>query len=491
MTHDDIDILEQWWIEKSRINFFAYRRYLRTARFKYNWFIEDLCHHLQQFALDYQAGLKPILLLQTPPQHGKSIATIDLISWLFGRDNSARVIFASYSARLGVRCNLLNQRTISSEKYKKIFPNTNVSKLLRNSSGGARRTHEFFEILDKNEVITEGQFRNTTVSGGITGESLDIGIIDDAVKGRKEANSSLISRRIWEWYCDDFSTRFSEFAGLLVLMTRWTPHDLIGRLKEQYDKEKIPYKHLNYSAVAEKNERYRKKGEALFPALKSAEFLHRKKTTMVLHSWNSLYQGNPTVKGGEYVKEQWFKWWVHLPRLRYKIITVDTAQKTGKEHDFTDFKCWGIGYIDNCLYLLDHLRGKWIAPDLKKQATIFYKKHDLPRRELTDPILRAMYIEDKSSGIGLIQELKKARLKIQLVPRITDKILRTEDCSPYVESGYVYLNENVSDVHNTVKEAIEFPSSEFDDDWDTVMMAIETTYIQSNHAELLRKMAEG
>ena len=49
----------------------------------------------------------------------------------------------------------------------------------------------------------------------------------------------------------------------------------------------------------------------------------------------------------------------------------------------------------------------------------------------------------------------------------------------------------MSDVHNTVKEAIEFPHSEFDDDWDTVVMAIETTYIQSNHAELLRKMAEG
>ena len=43
--------------------------------------------------------------------------------------------------------------------------------------------------LDRAQTNCCQYFRNTTVGGSITGEGLDLGVIDDPIKGRKEANS--------------------------------------------------------------------------------------------------------------------------------------------------------------------------------------------------------------------------------------------------------------------------------------------------------------
>ena len=43
----------------------------------------------------------------------------------------------------------------------------------------------------------DGYFRNTTVLGAITGEALDLGVIDDPIKGRAEASSLLQRDKVW------------------------------------------------------------------------------------------------------------------------------------------------------------------------------------------------------------------------------------------------------------------------------------------------------
>lgn len=474
LTKEDIDSIERWWIEKSRVNFFAYRKFMNYGTFLHNWFVEDLCRSLQNFYKDLRDGKRPTLLIQSPPQHGKSVAIMDFIPWISGLIPSLRTIYASYSENLGIRCNTYVQRQVDSEKYCKIFPGTciNESNVLKLSDKPRRNSYQI-EYVDKDGKITGGYFRNTTVSGKITGESLDLGIIDDAVKGREEANSTKVSEKIWDWYNDDFSTRFSEFGGLIIIMTRWSTHDIIGRILDSNKKVTL----VNYQAIATEDEKHRKSGDALFPKLKSKDFLLDKKATMSSSSWESLYQGNPTVTGGNIIKDSWYKWWVVLPSIKYKFIVADTAQKTKTHNDYTDFKCFGVGREDGNLYLLDHFRSKLTAPELRLHAEIFYKKHDKPRVNINDPILRCMYIEDKSSGIGLIQELRAKNMKIKPVSRSVDKILRAEDASPYIEAGRVYLNKDIYDIDNTLKETREFPNSAHDDDIDTLITAIEVTYI--------------
>jgi predicted phage terminase large subunit-like protein len=74
----------------------------------------------------------------------------------------------------------------------------------------------------------------------------------------------------------------------------------------------------------------------------------------------------------------------------------DTAQKTGERNDYSVFECWGLG-DDGRAYLIDLIRGKWEAPELERQAIAFWSKHSA----------RKMKVEDKSSGTGLIQSIKK------------------------------------------------------------------------------------
>ena len=84
-------------------------------------------------------------------------------------------------------------------------------------AGRHLRNHEVLEFCEH-----EGYFRNTTVLGSITGEALDLGVIDDPLKGRAEANSELQREKVWNWLTDDVMSRFSEYAGLILIMTRGT-----------------------------------------------------------------------------------------------------------------------------------------------------------------------------------------------------------------------------------------------------------------------------
>lgn len=425
---------------------------------KINWFGIELATKLQKFVEDLEAGLKPMLIIEAPPQHGKSEAVTELISWVAGRNPSLRTIFASFSERLGVRANLKLQRLYSKKVYHDIFPDTKINSKSVVAGTNFLRNREILEYVDK-----EGYFRNTTVQGSITGESLDLGIIDDPIKGREAANSVTTRNKTWEWFTDDFFTRFSEDAGFLMILTRWHVDDPAARLIQNNKRVKV----LKYKALAEVDEEHRLQGEALIPEHKSKEFLLERRSTMGAN-FEALYQQNPVIKGGNMLKIDWFRWWTALPTLKYLLITVDTAQKTNEQNDFTVMQCWGVT-SDKDIYLLDMLRGKYEAPELRKMAKIFYNKWDDSKLGS----LRKMYIEDKSSGSSLIQDFKKEKMKIGAVQRNKDKIFRCEDLNPQIEAGRVYLNENIKDIDELLNEAVSFPNSKHDDTLDPLFDAID------------------
>lgn len=92
-------------------DFYTYRQVM-NPRMKTSWFTMDLALHLQQFYFDHVAGKRPILVICTPPQHGKSLNVIDLIAWMVGRDPSLKVIYTSFSDRLCLRANKRMQRSL-------------------------------------------------------------------------------------------------------------------------------------------------------------------------------------------------------------------------------------------------------------------------------------------------------------------------------------------------------------------------------------------
>ena len=455
-----VEMIEQLIIKRARRDLLQYRKFM-NPKLKVGWFVRDMTAGLQKFYEDLRAGKRPILFIEAPPQHGKSEAVGAAIEWMVGLCPNLKVIYASFSERLGVRANRKMQRALSSKKYQKVFPNTKINERNSVATTGYQRNSEMIEFVD-----TGGSFRNTTIGGSVTGETLQVGIIDDPVKGREAANSKTVRNKTWDWFNDDFYSRFDEFAGLIIILTRWHIDDLVGRLKEQGEEDITV---LSYKAIAEKDEEHRKAGEALFPEHKSLEFLLKRKKRYTDASWQSLYQQNPIVIGGNLFKAEHWQYYTALPRLDYRIITGDTAMKTAEQNDYSVLQCWGKSY-DGKAYLIDQIRGKWEAPELKVQTQAFWNKH---QAETDLAYLRSLLIEDKASGTGLIQTIRKeSNIPVIAIQRNTDKIMRANDVIPAIESGNVFLPEGASFLSDFLEEASQFPNGSHDDQLDPMMDAV-------------------
>ncbi|UOF76723.1 large subunit terminase [Caudoviricetes sp.] len=264
-------------------SFYCFRQ-LINKDFITGEFPKALSNDFQIFWKEYKAGLRPKVTIATPPQHGKSTAMVEFFAWVLGHESKTRIIYASFSDRLGKRASRDLKRILSSPRYKLVFPNVQLT---------GQQTMEFFEVNEK------GCFRQTTVNGSITGEGLDIGGIDDIIKGRNKANSITTRETTWRWLTDDYMSRFSDHGGMILTATRWHLDDPSGRLAAHEPSLKT----LKYPAI--------KDGKALFPELKSLDFLLQAKARMLPSSWESLYQQNPILDDGDKFKP-------------HKITVIDT-----------------------------------------------------------------------------------------------------------------------------------------------------------------------
>lgn len=457
MLLSDIDLIEQYYINKARENFLVFRQLINPKLILGEWVI-DSTKHLQQYYNDLISGKRPKLIIQAPPQHGKSELITDFILWLLGKQPDTKTIYASFSERLGIRANLKVQRTLDKEIYRKIFPDTSINKKnITTVSSQSVRNRELIEVIGH-----DGYFRNTTIGGSITGESLDLGIIDDPIKGRAEANSITTRNRAWDWFTDDFSTRFSENAGLLIILTRWHIDDPIGRLIEKDKSVKV----LTYRAIKEN-------GTALFPEHKSLEFLLDIKNNMTPANFEALYQQNPIIQDGELMKSNWFKWWESLPKIQETSIFVDTAQKKGELNDWTVAQYWGHDGSGQ-IFLLDMLRIKENAPEAQKMIEAFYFKYALD----VENRFKKMYIEDKSSGQTMLQVFKNKGMLVEGIQRNIDKVQRVNMFAGYIEMGKVWINPKIKGIDYLIDEAISFPNGVHDDTIDPMMDAIEKYCIE-------------
>ena len=185
-------------------------------------------------------------------------------------------------------------------------------------------------------------------------------------------------------------------------------------------------------------------------------------------NWEALYQQNPTIVGGGLFRDDWWEYWTQLPPLEWRTIYADTAQKTKEHNDFSVFQCWGRSKFGQAV-LIDQMRGKWEAPELKVQARAFWTKHKAIN---SGGALRAFKVEDKVSGTGLIQELKREGIPMIPIQRNTDKVTRAMDAAPFIESGNVLLPKEAPWLSDFLGEHSAFPSGAHDDQVDPMMDAV-------------------
>ena len=416
------------------------------------------------------------LIINIPPRYGKTdIAVKAFIAWTIANNDRAKFIHLSYSDDLANDNSAAIKEMITSDEYQRLF-GTQLKKDTRSkkkwyttsgggvyavASGGAitgfgAGTSEELNPEDMDDMLSDGE----SFGGAI--------IIDDPLKP-DDARSDTKRNAVNERYNGTIRSRVnSRNTPVIVIMQRLHEDDMSGFLLNGGSGEE--WEHLVIPALDEND-------EAIWPFKHSTDELKamRGASTSAAYMFSGQYMQSPSPQGGGLIKDAWWRYYTQSPELKYQVITADTAQKTKEQNDFTVIQCWGVDMSNNNIYLLDMIRGKWEAPDLTKQMKTFYAKQQSRMR------VRSVFIEDKSSGSSLIQELKRgSNLPIKAVQRNTDKISRVNDVAAFIEVGRVWLPENAPFVSDITREASQFPNAKHDDCIDPLVDAIDQCLALAN-----------
>ena len=157
---------------------------------------------------------------------------------------------------------------------------------------------------------------------------------------------------------------------------------------------------------------------------------------------------------------------------------MDTAQKTGHHNDYTVFLD-ALLCRDGKVYILNVWRKKVDAVGLLSLARDVWASVSVNAGREALPPASGMYIEDKSSGTGLIQQLQRGESFIPVIPvqRTKDKLTRVMEVQPRIQAGGVMLPESAHWVVDFLSECEAFTANDshkHDDQIDPLVDAINT-----------------
>ncbi len=459
ITTERLDAMTEAIAATARESFAVFRRTIRSGML-WSPFVGLITRELQKFHEAFVAGKRPKLAMMTPPQHGKSLAAEDFMAWEAGKNPSLKTIYASFSDELGVLRNMNLQRLFASQRYRHIFPNLMI--------GGIGTGYQCNTSLIE-YVGGPGSFRNTTVNGAITGMEQHIGVLDDFVKGRAEANSKLQRDRTWSWFTDDYSSRFSKDSALLLICTRWHVDDLLGRLMQKYPGMRV----VSFPAIAEKDESFRRKGEALFPSLKPLDMLLDQKRLMSEASWQAEYQQHPYVVGGGIIPIEKLQVIPAFDRgqISSTVLAVDKAATHGGDGAFTAIVI--MHKMKNGTFVIERVvRGRWGV--LERERNIKYWADATKETLMTWCFTVVIEVEPgsggKESAEATIRNLAGHACIGDKPGAGRSKELRAEPFAAQVQGGNVYLHAGAW-VQDFLDEAESFPNSPYKDQVDAAAMA--------------------
>lgn len=428
-----------------------------------------VCAALDAFLVDVMAEKRPILIIQAPPQHGKSqLVSRHLPPFIFGHFPEVRIAACSYAADLARDMNRDVQRLMMEESYGRLFPESYLNpKRVVTMEGQALRNSDRFDIMGH-----KGYYVCAGVGGPLTGKSVDIGIIDDPIKNEEEARSATVKRSILGWYNTVFLTRLSKKSGHIIMATSWATDDLAATILKNNPRAR----HLKFPAI---NER----GEALVPELHPLEKLLEVKAGLSPAQWSALYQQSPVQEGGNIFQEGWVARWNagNLPDFWDEmLLSWDLAFKDTDGSDFVVGQVWarrGTGY-----YLLHQVRGR-LGFTASKNAV-----HSMAAQY---PQAMAVLIEDKANGPAVMDALKGE--VPGLVPILPDgsKIARAHAVTALWSGKNVFIPEDdhAPWVRDFVEELISFPAGGHDDQVDAMTQALR--YLKSHGLSIWEALADG
>jgi predicted phage terminase large subunit-like protein len=462
--------------------------------FRVNW------HHLliADIVDDIIAGGRKNVVINVSPGGTKTeLVVINLIARGLALNPRARFLHLSGSDTLASLNSATARDIVTSDEFQRLWP----MKIAVDASAKKRWNVEI-------DGQTAGGVYATAMGGQVTGfraghmaEGFQGAIIiDDPVKPEDAYSEVELKKANRKLLTTVKSRKANPDTPIVIIMQRVAQSDpsgfvLDGNVEGKWDHIRIPAVMTDedkeklaekYSRLIEPSEtidgRYSywpyKEPIKMLLEMESGKGVDKDGARISRHVFACQYNQDPVAIGGNIIHGKDFRRYRKeaMPKVKYRCVYSDTAQKIKKRNDYSVFGEIGLTE-DGHLIILDWLRGKWESPELRKRAVAFWTK--TKGREIPAfGQMRRLKVEDKSSGTDLIQTLRLPPLNIPIeeIEREkpgADKLTRVMDALPYIESGFILIPEDDEEpwVSDFLKECEAFTaddSHDFDDQVDVL-----------------------
>jgi predicted phage terminase large subunit-like protein len=420
----------------------------RAARKSFQSFIEYLqlgiipaAHHklLIEHLEALERGDIPKLMVWMPPGSAKSTyASVLFPPWYMGRNEKAPVLGVSNTTELA-------------ERFSRRARNLTASPLYRNVFGFG--CSEDTQAAGSWENERGGEFFAAGIGSAIAGRRAKLGLIDDPIKSREEADAERTRQKHWDWYLNDFLPRLLPNASQCIIQTRWREDDLSGRILER---EAAAWTVIKLPMLAvEPDPLHRAQGERLWPDWFTQDMVDTAKKDV--RAWNALYQQDPAPDDGEYFKREMFQVYTQAPQAMHLYGASDYAVTEGGG-DFTEHGIFGLDYNGD-VYLLDWWRGQtqsdvWIERQcdlIGRYSPLIWFGEGGPIRKAIEPFLKRRMQE------------RNVPCRLEWMPSIGDKVVRARSFQARAAMGNVFIPAHAPWLPDLMSQLMRFPAGKYDD----------------------------
>jgi predicted phage terminase large subunit-like protein len=284
-----------------------------------------------------------LLAVSLPPGCGKTTLAIFYLTWLAGRIPNEPMLTGSHSNAFirGVYDECLRILDKDGDYlWHDVFPAVNVSSTNAKDCRIDLDKRQRFETLEFTSIGTgnAGLYRAATLL-----------YCDDLVSGIEVALSKERLDKLWETYTTDLRQRkIGDHCKELHIATRWSVHDVIGRLEREYmDSDRAKF--IVVPALDENDE---SNFDYAYGVGFSTHFYHEQRDIMDDVSWRALYMNEPIEREGLVYTPDELRRYFELPSGEPDaIIGVCDTKDKGKDYCFlpVGYIYGEDHYIDDCI----------------------------------------------------------------------------------------------------------------------------------------------